>query len=1341
MPGLNWDTFAELPGAAELNFEYLCRAIVRHNYSQYGDFRALANQPGVEFHLRLDTDCSLGTAGRWFGWQCRWYQLDRGRALGSTRQNKIEQAIRATHKHVPGVSDWILWTKHPLTRRDQEWFYQLHSKLPTTMKLHLWTAIEVDEHLVGSADIFRATYFGECILTTQDLKEMHERAIKPVRRRWRPEVHHQTDTEHAIRRMLGERRAWTDVIETEAKLLGLIDQLQSQLPVVPGSLGTKVEDTISRAREHADYLAQLCAAIAQGDLDLLLALCGSVPASFTSEFRSLPRRLRAVRLPAALTTVNVLALCDDARRWPNTVLEHLGNRIVAVVADAGCGKTQLTAEITKATEGRPAGIFLHGRDLPRRGGLNTLANRLDLHGTPFPSFERLLAAVDAAGQRLRCRLPLVIDGLNEAEDPRDWKDALASLSMTIEQYPYVLVVVTLRSGFVDDAIPDQIHTIRDRGFGEHDVATAIQLYLDWYKIDASDCDIPIGMLQHPLTLSIFCEVTNPTRSTIVSINAAPGSLTSLFEKYIDQARDRIQELAGPAHRLYDDDIRRALAGIGQRLWDFRTRSLEMNGLREYLNDLHRSWDTSIVRALEHEGILLRVHGHKPGEYRYAILNDALAGHLIARALLDELDSSELGAWIAAPDTVRLLASSHDTAHPLASDTLAALTALTPRYFGGQQLWPIASSEIRNRALLIASGLESDYLDAATVSRIEALLQDSSLDVRSFLIYRLRTKRGLTDDPLNAKFTDRLLRTKNVAERDTFWTEWLRSRSKGVLADIEALEKRWKSNKPPSASDTLRATWVMWTLTSTDHLMRDTATRALYWFGRSDPGALFDLTLDSLGINDSYVPERMLAAAYGVVMAHHLGDRTFQSTLKPFLIGLKAAVCGPDALHPTNHQLQRRYIEGAAIFAECYHSGALPEGLLQDGRVPFSPGPSIPPIANPETRADEIDSILMMDFENYTVGRLFDDRGNYDSRHVGHQKALSHIRGTAWMLGWRQATLGVVDGEIARDNYSRRSVTKVERYGKKYSWIGFHTYAGLLHDSGSLRRYQLSDIHIDPSFPRSPPAASVDLPPLVVHTPVEPRQWIRYGDVSIPDELLYCKDLNGHVGPWVLAETTLKEVDLSVGRAVWVHVVAVLVDTADADRAVRVLADPSGAQIRWHLEPPSDYYTFAGEVPWYPGFGYSTDDPHTSYRRKIDTDGPALEVEILTHDFVWEGYHSPLNRALGSRIPSRWFSEHFNLRTEPQSLDQADPTGSKASLSLRGPGNFEGRLLYLREDLVEEYANGRGLIWFVRGGRELHPFPVQVPSWLRTAWRTSADRWSKVISGVEYSPILAGSPKH
>src|SRR5207237_3810364 len=133
------------------------------------------------------------------------------------------------------------------------------------------------------------------------------------------------------------------------------------------------------------------------------------------------------------------------------------------------------------------------------------------------------------------------------------------------------------------------------------------------------------------------------------------------------------------------------------------------------------------------------------------------------------------------------------------------------------------------------------------------------------------------------------RPMSVAERDLRWTEWVRKHHDEIVADLQSLESGGHSLEGKrTLADHLRATWVMWILTSTVREIRDQATRTLYWLGRGDPAALFNLTLEGLAINDPYVYERLLAASYGVAMAHPFSRPAFDKALQDFLAGLRYA---------------------------------------------------------------------------------------------------------------------------------------------------------------------------------------------------------------------------------------------------------------------------------------------------------------------------------------------------------------------------------------------------------------------------------------------------------------------
>jgi hypothetical protein len=1322
MPALNWDTFARLPGSAEKNFELLCRGIIRLNFGSYGVLRSLANQPGVEFHLKLDRRCdALGDPGRWWGWQCKWYDLPASGKLGATRRAKVEEGIRKTEAHVPGVTEWVLWTRRPLTSADQEWFRGISSK----MTLHLWAGDEIDNLLVGQASVLRGTYFGELVLTPEILRERHEQAVAPIRARWQPAVHHVVDAERDLRRMLGESDSWHALRALAVDLRSQVRAVEAA-PQVPATLAQQMAGVVETVKLSADALERVADGIRDGDIDLLRDDLTSQPSVLASDVATAPRRLRSGNHRAGLYVTNAVAGCRETLRLLADVEAAFSSRVVAVLAPAGCGKTQLAAQLTAGgTDARPHGVLLHGRDLHANHSLDDLARRVSIAAQPVPSIESLLAAVDAAGQRARHRLPVVIDGLNESEDPRAWKLLLAGLETTLAKYPYVLLVCTLRPEFVDEALPDGTRRVEIKGYGA-EMIEAIRTHFRYWKIDATDASLP-GFLQHPLTLRLFCEVTNPTRQKIVGIDAMPGSLTAVFDGYLDQVGDRIAKLAPRTHRYFPQDVRRALAVIANKLWDSRSRSLDIDELRQALGDAQWPWDQSLVRAIEHEGILLRMPSNGNGAYVPAY--DLLGGHIIANALLAKHGQVGFETWIRKPSTTNLLAGDYNDRHPLADDVVYSLVGQIPRRFHSKQLWQLVDEPLRSRALRTAARLEVAYLDAATVDALLDLVRQGD----AVLLEQLREVRGTASHPLNAEALDLVLRPLGVADRDLRWTEWIRKNQEEVLRDLEHLEQRWRQGRT-HAGDRLRARWVMWTLTSTVRRLRDQATRALYCFGQVDPEGLFELTIDSLAANDAYIGERMLAASYGVVMSRQQVDAAFEAHLKPFLDRLASALVGSSATAPTTHYLARLYMRGIVAFAEKFYASALPDHLRRTWSF-ATPSP-VSPIAKGDPRADEVERTLHMDFKNYTMGRLVKNRANYDMNHEGHQAVVAYVRGVVWWLEWRTEKFGDLDRQIAEESYRGRGLlAAAERYGKKYGWIGFFMCAGLLEAQGRLPRgdERLSGVDIDPSFPEKPPVeGKATLPSAWLSPSIESHEvWVRESSTSVPRNLLVREKIGEHDGPWLAVHGVFETEDRVLGREAWAIISALVTPKQSAPRLVAALN--AGTRPWAAHDVPSDHYTFAGEIPWHPSFAaevLAESGPEHAYREYVRVGTGNLEVEVLAHDYAWESYHSEMNRAGSARVPSRCFSSRFDLRSAPQSFDQFLADGTRATVTLRGVDGLDGDVLYVREDLLRQYVGERAIVWFVFGERELRPYPSSPPQWLVDAQLQQANAWCEVLTEAD-----------
>ena len=148
---LDWTRFKELEGAVDRNFELFVRAIVSKQWERHGVLRSRRNQPGIEFHLELHSDCSLGKAGEWFGWQCKWYELGQSHSLGVKRRAEIAEAVAKAKADVPGMTDFVLCLQALPRKSDILWFDELG--VTSGVRVRLWADEALEAHLNGDAAI------------------------------------------------------------------------------------------------------------------------------------------------------------------------------------------------------------------------------------------------------------------------------------------------------------------------------------------------------------------------------------------------------------------------------------------------------------------------------------------------------------------------------------------------------------------------------------------------------------------------------------------------------------------------------------------------------------------------------------------------------------------------------------------------------------------------------------------------------------------------------------------------------------------------------------------------------------------------------------------------------------------------------------------------------------------------------------------------------------------------------------------------------------------------------------------------------------------------------------
>ena len=1327
---LDWFAFISLPGARDTNWEALGRELVRRNYERYGRLVAFSQQAGVEYHLYVDEECELGSPGRHWGWQAKWYDLPASNRLGAARRRDIEDSLRMSERQLPDLTDWVLWLHKLPSAPDVTWFHALTSRF----RLRLWTGDEVDGLASGSASTVRAAYFGELVRTPLDLEACRERSIAPVRQRWDPAVHVSVPAERALRRVLAEPGTWPELgthAATLAERAGMlmdtggadmsadaaIETLRSEM----ASAAVRLAETVVAINENRPANAR---SLVAEDLEQVLS---------TREIRTLARRLRAMRHPSALI---VSASVWDLARASELVTElrrDISIQICAVIGDAGLGKTYLAAELTQPNPNRPAGIFVMGRNLAGSHGWDELARSVP--GLALSSFDEVLEAIEAAGSRAGARIPVFIDGLNEAEYPASWTNLIESLLPALQGKQHVVILLTLRSS-ARRVIPRGTPVLKLPGF-RHNVAEAVEKYFDYYLIEPGDTDLPWDRFESPLFLRIFCEATNPERTKPAGPEAVPKSLTAAFQLYREVAVGRVSTQL----HLADSDVQAALDTVAMELWTRGSRWLPFGDLRCLVGDGPRAWQDSLARALEDEGVLSRER-EAEADQQSAILFDAFAGHLIADAIITRVGAAGFNAWVGSTDTrarlgairrpvgrrmgraislagrfaPRAVARRLDTRlpekHPLSDDIVDAFVGLLPRKLY-RPFWPLLTGRLRREAVTRSADLEGALIDAETCKELESAYARAD---NWALIVRSHAARYSARHPLNAAFLGKVLERMAVNTRDLFWSEWIRANRDTVEADIVRFETSI-TDGTPSESVALHARWVAWTLTSTVRGLRDRATRALFHLGLAHPLTLFQVAESFLDVNDPYVRERVLGASYGAAMAHRNPTTEFTEAFAPLVGTLRGKYCEPDASNSTAHWLEREYVRGLLSLAEL-------AGLTGVWRLAL---PAALPARLSEEEAAEVRATLHMDFENYTVGRLIPDRDNYDMDHPEYKQVLSVIHSRIWQLGWRKSLFGEIDKRIGNSRFNSEEEGRIDRYGKKYGWLGFYEIAGELVETGKLRldefsSERLSDIDIDPSFPQPPPRRELSIRPWASATPKDDKRWLTRAPIDIPTELLRTSAIDGHHGPWLAAEGYLRHRDPGTDRSVFGFIRCVLVDPADAGDVVTEGGSRTYLGNSWVPEVPGDYYVFAGEFPWLPSLAHHAN----LYEVEIESSGRAVSGEVLAHEYRWESYHSELNKAGQTPVPSVRFSRAFDLRWRPPSFDQVEPSGRVASMTRRGPAGFEGDILYLREDLVDSYAGGRRLVWMVWGERQLKlTFGGPRPKWYDNVVSNYKELWRDI----------------
>ena len=1038
----------------------------------------------------------------------------------------------------------------------------------------------------------------------------------------------------------------------------------------------------------------------------------------------------------------------------------------------GMGKTHslcfLAEEHNK--QGRPVLLVLAKDFDPGKSPGDELA----LHTELAENFDELLQRLNTLGRKRKERALLLVDGINERNPNNVWAKELGNFLQQAGKFPFVGVVVSYRHPFypkLPKEILGKISFLPHPGFKEIPLK-AQTAFLKYYGIPATDIPLMAEEFTRPLMLKMFCEIFDKLpeqekRKGFAGLASGHKGMTFILERYIEEraniVMDKYEDLKPPKGSkeipLWNFVKNKMASYMAEHLTEEVPAAVVINALCESFS-IGRLRARKMLRDMQKEGVVTKWRGiprdlfdYYPtsGKPRFRILvgmpYQRFSDHLIARGLF----ARHLNKPKSVADVYRCFAPDQPLGQIFTMDkhmarfrysgtepgVAEALILDFPERIKRTQgidrdkrellfYLPHWEEKIRAYCDPFFRGLywrEKTTISPQTVklaeyylSREEQQLVDASYSYHD-VIDTLLSVACRHASPLSARWLYRRIKSMEMPDRDIKWGAAIHRARKTGWADNLLL---WLSQKESDGFEAItpeaaRNYIVLLSLFlgTTDRPLRDKVTKALVAIGERFPAALFSHTLDTLDFNDIYYPERMLAACYGVAMSQWgIPDaKEFCREFPGFAHNVVKDIFMPGGQLLTHHALVRDYARGIADVAR--KLGV--EFCGEEERCMSSPFPAVPPLF-PSPAGIGCEEIGKATGE-FTHG--FHDTVLYISPQGEFQDISCQIKWRIMDLGYTNEKFLSTDRALNQSHREEAIYGKIDRCGKKYSWIAYHEMCGHLDSKGQLPSHIRRTFNaIDPSFPIPPNKYPLEFKiPSMDGSDV---QWFAKAAAPEYGDILELKSLDGLQGPWVMLEgdTTHRkagsenlEWDSSyqenkhLRRDVVSFLCGFLVQESDIpclQSALHDSEDPGSHQIPACLSKP---HVFGGEIPW--SLNFTSPDPD-------EENQVAFGIPVQTTAICHKGNMYRGERFMFSETwyPIADICTKLGLSRRGRGVDLVDKKGNPASLYRADDGHltpnpFESQqedyqFLYLRKDLLDEYlrVTGKRLVWIIWGRRRL-----------------------------------------
>jgi len=774
-----------------------------------------------------------------------------------------------------------------------------------------------------------------------------------------------------------------------------------------------------------------------------------------------------------------------------------------LTGEAGIGKTHLLCDIVeKRINSNLPAILVFGEDF---SGAEDFWQRtielLKLSGE-IDSKEKLLKALNEAGEKSSCRSLFVIDALNETNPLNFWQTYLKEIFNRIRKYPNIALVISIRSGFEDEILTKELREefIQEKhtGFAFKEWE-AVTKFFNAYSLPLPEVPLLMPEFQNPLFLLLLCKALKKRRSN----RAYKGheGFTYIFEYFVDNVAKTIEDKYGIPHAPKKNIWDTVIEKIAEDMVNHNTDRIPEEKLKEIIKNQHPRIDIDeFIKDLDRNLLLVKVPRYakdfskkdfsKIEGYDYRFPFQKFSDHLIVRYLLKKCKNEN-------KELQQLFKENSEITELLKWNygLIEALFIQYPEWYRGKEFFEIANF-LEDSLQLWEAWINSliwrkpTAFSEATLRRISNFLREKVLEsvleknktYDDYFFYpeftyklldALLSISSIPEHLLNADFLHKHLMEYKMPERDAWWSTFLHYQHEAKDTVERIIEWAWSEYDRSHINDDsvlLLATAMSWFLTTSNRFIRDKSTKALVALLQHRVYLLPKLFEKFKDVDDVYVLERLFAVAYGCVLrnsddmeslkglAKWVYDNIFKEGKPPVHILLRDYVRG------IMEVALRRSIELDGVNESQInppYKSELPKNIPSDDEIKnYEFEYESENFKDYYWSQNEIISSMQPE---YTTLRhnMYGDFGRYvfqsalsywDTGNITIQQ-LSNlaVKMIFEELGYNVELHGKFDRYFTKNYYYGRTEHKPERIGKKYQWIAFHKISAIVSDHFPLKK--------------------------------------------------------------------------------------------------------------------------------------------------------------------------------------------------------------------------------------------------------------------------------------------------